>query len=82
MPCLEMEKKYYRSVIPQSKRKLNNFENTVENHKKGQAPELLVAANGKISQNNQNINSKMSAAVQLRLKAGHYLISMSLLISQ
>lgn len=45
------------SVIPQSKRKLNNFENTVENPEKGQAPNKLGAATGKISQNSQNINS-------------------------
>nr|DAJ91995.1 MAG TPA: hypothetical protein [Caudoviricetes sp.] len=62
------------SVIPQSKRKLNNFENTVENPEKGQAPDLLGAATGKISQNNQNINSKTSAAGQLRLKAAQALL--------
>lgn len=37
------------SVIPQNKRKLNNFENTVENPEKGQAPDLLGAATDKIS---------------------------------
>ena len=62
------------SVIPQNKRKLNNFENTVENPEKGQAPDLLGAATGKISQNNQNINSKTSAAGQLRLKAAQALL--------
>lgn len=62
------------SVIPQSKRKLNNFENTVENPEKGQAPDLLGAATGKISQNNQNINSRTSAAGQLRLKAAQALL--------
>lgn len=62
------------SVIPQSKRKLNNFENTVENPEKGQAPNKLGAATGKISQNSQNINSKTSAAGQLRLKAAQALL--------
>nr|DAX42660.1 MAG TPA: hypothetical protein [Caudoviricetes sp.] len=62
------------SVIPQSKRKLNNFENTVENPEKGQAPNKSGAATGKISQNNQNINNKTSAAGQLRLKAAQALL--------
>lgn len=62
------------SVIPQSKRKLNNFENTVENPEKGQAPNKSGAATGKISQNNQNINNKTSAAGQLRLKATQALL--------
>nr|DAO12789.1 MAG TPA: hypothetical protein [Caudoviricetes sp.] len=62
------------SVIPQSKRKLNNFENTVENPEKGQAPNKLGAATGKISQNSQNINSKTSASGQLRLKAAQALL--------
>ena len=62
------------SVIPQNKRKLNNFENTVETPEKGQAPNKSGAATGKISQNNQNINSKTSAAGQLRLKAAQALL--------
>ena len=62
------------SVIPQSKRKLNNFENTVENPERGQAPNKSGAATGKISQNNQNINNKTSAAGQLRLKAAQALL--------
>lgn len=62
------------SVIPQSKRKLNNFENTVENPEKGQAPNKSGAATDKISQNNQNINNKTSAAGQLRLKAAQALL--------
>lgn len=62
------------SVIPQNKRKLNNFENTVEGPEKGQAPDLLGAATDKISQNNQNINSKTSTAGQLRLKAAQALL--------
>lgn len=62
------------SVIPQSKRKLSNFENTVENPEKGQAPNKSGAATGKISQNNQNINNKTSAAGQLRLKAAQALL--------
>ena len=62
------------SVIPQNKRKLNNFENTVEGPEKGQAPDLLGAATDKISQNSKNINSKTSAAGQLRLKATQALL--------
>lgn len=62
------------SVIPQNKRKLNNFENTVEGPEKGQAPDLLGAATDKISQNSKNINSKTSAAGQLRLKAAQALL--------
>lgn len=62
------------SVIPQNKRKLNNFENTVENPEKGQAPDLLGAATDKISQNSKNINSKTSTAGQLRLKAAQALL--------
>ena len=62
------------SVIPQNKRKLNNFENTVEGSEKGQAPDLLGAATDKISQNSKNINSKTSAAGQLRLKAAQALL--------
>lgn len=62
------------SVIPQNKRKLNNFENTVEGPEKGQAPDLLGAATDKISQNSKNINSKTSTAGQLRLKAAQALL--------
>ena len=62
------------SVIPQNKRKLNNFENTVEGPEKGQAPDLLGAATDKISQNSKNINNKTSAAGQLRLKAAQALL--------
>lgn len=46
----------------------------MENPEKGQAPDLLGAATGKISQNNQNINSKTSATGQLRLKAAPALL--------
>ena len=62
------------SVIPQNKRKLNNFENTEEGPEKGQAPDLLGAATDKISQNSKNINSKTSTAGQLRLKAAQALL--------
>nr|DAU75953.1 MAG TPA: hypothetical protein [Caudoviricetes sp.] len=62
------------SVIPESKRKLNNFGNTVKDPEMGQAPDKSSAATTKIAQNTQNVNSKTSTAGKLRLKAAQALL--------